>query len=303
MFQKLIVLLTAVTLVVLGVSFMTAQDKTSKGPDREADKQAIDSLIKANVQAFNSRDAAAIAANWTAEGEYVRNNGESVHGRADIQKGYAAFFKTLKGKPTLEVQTDDLRFTSADSAVSQVTLRLKNEQGELVGSSWRDTTLVREGGQWKVAVVHEWDRDNGQDDSVKDLEWLIGTWNMAANDRAVTTTYEWDDNKVFIRGKYSVKEGAKVIESGTQMLGKDNADGGIRSWVFQSDGGFGGGLWARDGKKWTVDFYGVTPDGKRLTATVIYVRVDANTFTWQSVNQTVDDQPIADSQPIKVTKQ
>jgi uncharacterized protein (TIGR02246 family) len=303
MFQKVIVLLTAVTLVVLGVSFMTAQDKTTKGPDREADKQAIDSLIKANVEAFNNRDAAAIAANWTAEGEYVRNNGESVRGRADIQKGYAEFFKTLKGKPTLEVQTDDLRFPSADSAVSKVTLRLKNEQGELVGSSWRDTTLVREGGKWKVAVVHEWDRDNGQDDSVKDLEWLIGTWNMAANDRAVTTTYEWDDNKVFIRGKYSVKEGAKVIESGTQMFGKDNADGAIRSWVFQSDGGFGGGLWTRDGKKWTVDFYGVTPDGKKLTATVIYVRVDANTFTWQSVNQEVDDQPIADAQPIKVTKQ
>jgi len=303
MFQKVMVLLTAVTLVVLGVTFMTAQDKTSKGPDREADKQAIDSLIKANVQAFNNRDAAAIAADWTAEGEYVRNNGETVRGRADIQKGYAEFFKTLKGKPTLEVQTDDLRFTSADSAVSQVTLRLKNDQGELVGSSWRDTTLVREGGKWLVATVREWDRDNSQDDSVKDLEWLIGTWNMAANDRAVTTTYEWDDNKVFIRGKYSIKEGAKVIESGTQMFGKDNADGAIRSWVFQSDGGFGGGIWSRDGKKWTVDFYGVTPDGKRLTATVIYVRVDANTFTWQSVNQEVDDQPIADAQPIKVTKQ
>jgi len=304
MYRKgIVVLVTASALVILGVSFMTAQDKTTKGPDREADKQAIDNLIKANVQAFNNRDAAAIAAIWTAEGEYVRNNGDTVRGRDDIQKGYAEFFKTLKGKSTLEVQSDSLRFTSADSAVSQVTLRLKNDQGELVGSSWRDTTLVREGGQWKVAVVQEWDRDTVQDDSMKDLEWLIGTWNMAANDRSVTTTYEWDENKVFIRGKYTVKEGAKVIESGTQMLGRDNADGGIRSWVFQSDGGFGDGLWARDGKKWTVDFYGVTPDGKRLTATVIYVHVDANTFTWQSVNQAVDDQPIADSQPIKVTKQ
>jgi uncharacterized protein (TIGR02246 family) len=303
MFQKCVVLVTAVTLVVLGVGFMTAQDKGGKGPDREADKLAIDGVIKANVQAFNNRDAAAIAAIWTAEGEYIRNNGESVRGRADIQKGYADFFKTLKGKSTLEVQTDSLRFPSADSAVSQVTLRLKNDQGELVGSSWRDTTLVREGGQWKVAVVQEWDRDNAFDDSVKDLAWLLGTWTMTANGRTVTTTYEWDDNKVFIRGKFTVQEGAKVMESGTQVLGKDNADGGIRSWVFQSDGGFGGGLWARDGKKWTVDFYGVTPDGKRLTATVIYVRVDANTFTWQSVNQTVDDQPIADSQPIKVTKQ
>jgi uncharacterized protein (TIGR02246 family) len=303
MLQKGIVLVTVIALVFVGFGFMPAQDKQAKGPDREADKQAIDRLIKATVQAFNNRDAAAVAANWTSEGEYVRNNGEVVRGRADIQKGYADFFKTLKGKPTLEAQPDSLRFTSADSAVSQVTLRLKNDQGELVGSSWRNATLVREGGQWKVAVVQEWDRDNSFDDSLKDLDWLIGTWRMAGNDREVTTTYEWDENKVFIRGKYAVKEGAKVIESGTQLFGKDNADGGIRSWVFQSDGGFGGGLWTRDGKNWAVDFYGVAPDGKRLTATVMYVRVDANTFTWQSVSQAVDDQPIADTKPIRVTKQ
>ncbi len=180
-----------------------------QGPEREADKLAIDNLIKANVQAFNNRDAAAVAANWTTEGEYIRNNGEAVRGRADIQKGYGEFFKTLKGKPTLEVQMDSLRFTSADSALSQVTLRLKNEQGELISSIWRNTMLVREGGQWKVAVVQEWDRDTALDDSVKDLEWLIGTWDMTSNNRTVTNTYEWDDNKVFIRGKYTIKEGAK----------------------------------------------------------------------------------------------
>jgi uncharacterized protein (TIGR02246 family) len=303
MFQKCIVTVTALTLMVLGVSFLVAQPKGTKGPDREPDKLAIDKLIKANIQAFNDRDAAAIAANWTDEGEYIRNDGDPVRGRADIQKGYAEFFKTLKGKPTVEVQTDNLRFTSADTAVSEVTLRLKNEQGQVIASSWRNTLLVRENGQWKVALVQEWDRDNSLDDTLKDLEWLIGTWRMDTKDRDVTTTYEWDENKTFIRGKYTVKKDAKVIESGMQVFGRDNADGGIRSWVFQSDGGFGDGLWTRDGKNWTVDFGGVTADGKKLSATVNYVRVNPDTFTWQSVQQTVDGQPIADNQPIKVTKQ
>jgi uncharacterized protein (TIGR02246 family) len=303
MFRKYIVLVTALPLFFLGVSFMTAQDKGSKGPDREADKLAIDNLIKANIQAFNNRDAAAIAANWTAEGEYIRNDGEPIRGRAEIQKGYAEFFKTLKGKPTVAVETDGLRFTSADTAVSEVTLRLKNEEGELIASSWRNTLVVREDGQWKMALIQEWDRDNSLDDSLKELEWLIGTWHMATKDREVITTYEWDESKAFIRGKYTVKQGTKVIESGTHMFGKDNAEGGIRSWVFQSDGGFGDGLWTREGKKWTVAFSGVRSDGKKLTASVIYIRVDADTFTWQSVQQTVDDQPIADTQPIRVTRQ
>lgn len=302
MFRKCIATVTALALVSLGVGLMSAQTKSAK-PDREADKAAIDKLVKATIQAFNDRDAAALAANWTEEGEYTRNDGEAVHGRAEIQKGYAEFFKTLKGKTTVEVQTDNLRFTSADTAVSEVTLRLKNEQGEVIASSWRNTLVVREDSQWKVALVQEWDRDTALDDSLKDLEWLIGTWKMDTKDRDVTTTYEWDENKTFIRGKYSVKQDGKAVESGMQIFGNDKADGGIRSWVFQSDGGFGDGIWTRDGKNWSVDFGGTTSDGKRLSATVIYSRVDADTFTWQSTQQTVDGQPIPDAKPIKVTKQ
>jgi uncharacterized protein (TIGR02246 family) len=303
MYRRSILLVTGLVVAVLGVGFMAAQDKKDKGPDREADKQAIDKLIKENIQAFNKRDAAAIAANYTPEGEYIRNDGEPIRGRDEIQKGYAEFFKTLKGKPKLEVQVDGLRFPSADTAVSEVTLRLKNEEGEEVASSWRNTLLVREGGQWKVAIVQEWDRDDGLDVSLNEIEWLIGTWQVATKDREVTTTYEWDENKVFIRGKYTVKEGAKVVESGMQIIGKDNAEGAIHSWVFQSDGGFGDGLWTREGKKWSVDVYGVTPDGRELTGTAIYIHIDANTYTWQSVDQAVDGVSIPDTQPIKVTKQ
>ena len=306
MSQKRILFVTGLALVVLGAGFMTGQDKEDKqdkGPDREADKAAIDKLARDGVQAFNNRDAAVVAASYTAEGEYIRNDGEPVRGRAEIEKGYAEFFKTLKGKPKLEINTDALRFTSADTAVLEVTLRLKNEEGELIASSWRNALLAREGGQWKIAITQEWDRDEGLDVSLNELEWLIGTWHVATTDREVTTVYEWDENKAFIRGKYTVKEKDKVIESGTQMIGKDNAEGAIHSWVFSSDGGFGDGLWFREGKKWTVDVYGVTPGGLEMTATAIYIHVDANTYTWQSIDQTVDGEPIPDTQPIKVTKQ
>ena len=47
-------------------------------------------------------------------------------------------------------------------AVTEATLRLKNDDGEIVASGRQDTVLVREGGQWKVAVVREWDRDIGR---------------------------------------------------------------------------------------------------------------------------------------------
>jgi len=287
----------------LGLGVMSAQTQPAKGPDRTADKQAIEKLTQDAVKAFNARDAAALAANWTDEGEYIRNDGEPVRGRAEVEKAYAAFFKTLKGNPKVEVQTDGLRFTSADTAVAEVTLRLKNDEGEVVASSWRNTLVVREGGRWKVAVVQEWDRDEALDVGLGELDWLVGTWRAADKDREVTTAYEWNETKTFIRGRYTVREKGKDVESGTQMIGKDNAEGAIRSWVFQSDGGFGDGYWTREGKKWTVDFRGVTADGRELTATAIYVRVDANTYTWQSVDQAMNGEPIPDTQPVRITRQ
>jgi uncharacterized protein (TIGR02246 family) len=303
MVRKCTLLLLGLALVVLGVGFMTAQEKTGTGPKREADKLAIDKLVKESIQAFNNRDAAAIAAQWTADGEYIRNDGEPIRGRAAIQKGYAEYFKTLKAKPNVELQVDGLRFPSADTAYSEVTLRVKNDEGDVVASSWRNTLLAREGGKWKVAMVREWDRDTGLDVSLAELAWLVGTWQAASKDREVTISYEWDEHKTFLRGKFTVKEGPKVIESGTQMIGKDNAEGAIRSWVFQADGGFGGGVWTREGKKWSVDVYGVRADGSELTATSIYLHIDPNTFTWQAVGQALDGVPIADTQPIKVTRQ
>jgi uncharacterized protein (TIGR02246 family) len=298
-----ILLFTVMALVVLGGCFTAAQDKTAKDPEREPDRLAIGRLTKEMIQAFDNRDAAAIAAHWTQDGEFIHNDGEPIRGRAEIQKGYAEFFKTLKGKPKLEIQSEVLRFPSADMAVGETTLRLKNAEGEIVATARQDIVLVREGSQWKVAIVRESNRDAGLDASLKELEWLIGTWQAVTKDREVTITYEWDENKTFIRGKFTVKEGAKVIESGTEMIGKDSARGVIRSWVFQSDGGFGGGAWTREGKKWSVDVHGVRADGRELTGTIIYVQVDPNTVTWQAVNQGLDGAPVADTRPIKVTKQ
>jgi uncharacterized protein (TIGR02246 family) len=144
---KTIVPFAVLALVTLGGGLTTGQDNTAKEPKREADKAAIDKLTKEMVQAFEKRDAEAMAASWTEDGEFILNDGEPIRGRAEIQKGYVKFFKTLKGKPKLEVQSDALRFPSADMAVARFTLRLKNEEGETVASGWQETVLVREGGR------------------------------------------------------------------------------------------------------------------------------------------------------------
>ena len=81
-------------LLVLSGGYATAREKTAE----DADRLAIDKFNKSMVEAFENRDAAAIAANWTEQGEFVHNDGDALRGRAAIQQGYAEYFKTLTVK-------------------------------------------------------------------------------------------------------------------------------------------------------------------------------------------------------------
>jgi hypothetical protein len=68
----------------------------------------------------------------------------------------------------------------------------------------------------------------------------------------------------------------------------------MRSWVFDSHGGFGEGNWQRDGNRWVVACAGVLPDGGTGQATNIWEFVDPKTFVWRAVDREVDGQPVGD---------
>ena len=70
--------------------------------------------------------------------------------------------------------------------------------------------------------------------------------------------------------------------TGTQRIGWDPVTRNIRSWVFDSEGGFGEGVWTREGNKWIVKKTGVTGDGKIASATNIISQVSKHRMTWES---------------------
>lgn len=300
--RRAMCLLAGLATLFLGAGLMTAEDKPKIDPKREPDAKAIRKLGQEYIAAYEKGDAKACASLWTNEGEFIADDGQVTEGKAAIEKGYAELF-AKKEHRKLEMDVNSIKFPSTDTAILEATLRRKNAEGETIGSSWSHALLVREGGQWKVAMVREWDRDISHDTKLTDLSWLIGSWTASGKDKEVAITYEWNEKKTFIHGQFTVKEAGKAVETGTQVIGKDNSVGLIRSWVFQSEGGFGGGNWYRDGNKWTVDTAGVLPDGREATATTLYVKLNANEFTWQSVNRTLAGESMPDTPPIKVVRQ
>ena len=93
-----------------------------------------------------------------------------------------------------------------------------------------------------------------------------------------------------------------IQAQGTQVIGWDAAAKKIRSWVFDSTGGFGEGEWSRDGNRWTVKLKTILNNGHRASSINIYTYVDPNTFTWQSVGREVNGEPLPNIDEVTVVR-
>jgi uncharacterized protein (TIGR02246 family) len=264
-------------------------------PKRAADEEAIRKQSAALVQAFEKGDAKALASLWTEEGEYIDDDGTSYRGRAAIEVGYAKFFADHP-KRKLALTIDSIRFVAGDSAIEEGFAKSQVGKGE--SSSKYSVLHVRENGKWCLAVVREWPSEGT---SLRDIDWLIGTWANESEGTEVKTTYAWDEGKKFIRGRFTIK-GKDGTQTGTQRIGMDPRSGEIRSWIFEAGGGFGEAVWTRDGKRWLQEAAGVRGDGTEMSATNILTPLNNDAFTIQATNRVVDGEEVANAPPIKITR-
>jgi uncharacterized protein (TIGR02246 family) len=278
---------------------VTAKDKdapvaTEQRPD---DRAAIQKALTSFTKAFQKGDGKAVAAHWTTEGEYISDDGVTFTGRPALEKAYQEYFSKNPDN-ALEVEVDSIRFPSRDNAVVEGHFKLHQGKKKELTVSRCSFLYSREDGNWLIAIAREWPGDGL---SLRDLEWLIGSWEAKRDDATVTTNYEWTANKTFIRCQFSIKQEDKTF-TGMQMVGKDPATGLLRLWTFEDSGGIGDSEINREGKKWIFTASGVTPDGRTLTCKNIMTPIDNDSFLWQSVERTLDEESLPDLPPIKVTR-
>jgi hypothetical protein len=122
---------------------------------------------------------------------------------------------------------------------------------------------------------------------LEELDWMVGEWIDQAEDSTITTTCSWTKNRKFLKRSFNVKIDNEVTLEGTQFVGWDPIETQIRSWTFDSEGGFGEGHWIQDGKRWLVKASFVLADGAHASALNVYTYVDADTIRWQSTNREI----------------
>jgi len=260
--------------------------------------------VESYVAAFNRGDAKALAALWLPAAVYTNPlSGEEVVGREAIEKQFAAIASEAKGAK-LEAKTDSIQFVSPSVAIERGTAKVIRPDQDPEDSEYT-AVYVKRDGQWLLDRVTEEDVSvvPSHHEQLKELEWMIGRWADQDDEATVVTECNWTRNNNFIARSFTVQIRDRIDMAGMQIIGWDPATKQIRSWVFDSDGGFGQGIWKKKGNRWYVQQSGVLPDGRKSSSVNIITYVDDKTCTLQSVNRTENGELLPNIDEVKLTKE
>jgi uncharacterized protein (TIGR02246 family) len=300
--QRLIGILSATLCAAASAITTFAQEKPAEGP---AARQEVLTLLTRLETSFNSGDAKKLAACWTENGEFVGPGGARAIGREAIEKLFTDNMAARKDSAKLQIHVTNLRLVNDSLALVEATAEIKPAV-TTGGAPLSDFVLVKQNDRWLIENAHEiMTHLPPQANHLKELDWLLGEWSSETSKAGITlhSTCDWTSNQAFMIRRFTVEGKEIFLHGGTEVVGWDPRTNRIRSWVFDSDGGFGENVWVHDGKRWLVKFSGTLADGSQVSATHVVTKVDAGTFSLQSKDRIVNGAAQPDIPEVEMKRQ
>jgi uncharacterized protein (TIGR02246 family) len=274
---------------------------TKSGPDRSADEAAINTNIQQFQDAYNAGDAAALAALFTPTGQIITIDGETLEGREAIEETFRNVF-TESPQVQMEIFVDSIRFLGDDLALETGSTREVAAPGEAPEYGRYTVLHVKRDGKWLMAAARDSEGvPPTSHERLMPLAWLVGEWIDDGGSSAVHTSCRWSDDENYLLQDITLKIAGKDAMHVSQRLGWDPLTRCIRSWVFDSEGGFGEGVWTRVGDSWVIKSTGVRNDGTAVLATSVIVPTGQDGYVWRVHDRLVGDE-ILPSVEVKVVR-
>lgn len=265
-----------------------ARGKTAA--DRSKDEAAIRANVAAFIRAYNVGDARSVAALFTPDGFIIDKEGNTSTGRAEIEKTFAAIFAAAPQK-RLEVFVDSIRFMGPDLALEVGSTKETSAPGETPDHDRYTVLHVKRRGKWQMAMARD---AEGQlptsHERLVPLAWLIGDWVDDGGNVVVSSTCRWSKDKNFLLQEFRLQVKGRAALHVSQRIGWDPLHKRIKSWVFDSEGGFGESVWSRNGEAWIIRATGVRPDGTTASATNTLMPAGIDGYVWRSTDRVVGDE-------------
>jgi len=280
---------------------VAAQDD---GGQSGADEAAIREAGLAFVEAYNSHDAKAVAGFYAPEAVYTdRATGDEVVGRDAIGKQFEKVFEENKDVK-LDIAVDSIQFLSPNVALEHGVASFVAPEVEPEAIAYF-AVYVRQDGKWLLDRVTDeapTEEPPSHYEQLKPLEWMIGSWADESEQGRITTQCSWTRNRNFITRSFKVEIDEYLTLAGIQIIGWDAAEKRIRSWTFDSDGGFSEADWINKGDRWHVSHKAVTADGERAAMVNVITKIDEDTMVLESIQRSVGGEILPSFDPVTVMR-
>lgn len=244
------------------------------------------------VTAYNNKDAAAIAALFTENGEMADVTGKEItSGREEIKARYELVFSG--NPPQAAVEVDSVRLVAPNLAIEDGTFHLtpKGDENAPPRSTTYTAVLMKNAeGTWQIASTRDLKDATDAAGQLSDLaEVLKGEWTTHTSEGVQTDfAFGWDASGKFLSGEMLTTTADSEPQAGTIRIGWNAARKSIVSWMFDAAGGSTHGVWTPTEDGWLIRSEGTTADGETLNAIQQLTSEGKDTLIWAATNRVID---------------
>jgi len=252
------------------------------------------SVEEALTAAFNAGNVDAVVEMFLTDGELIDESGLLYRGQSELRELFSQYFAKFPGAK-LSLRIDSIRKMGDHVAIEEGTRFLTAGESAFAQVGYI-ATLAKQDGKWKLASIREFDDQPAptSGERLQSLAWLVGDWVSESSDLAVRISYRWDEDKNFLIGKFHATREGQVVLKTEQKVGWDPLSGKFRSWLFDSDGGFGGGLWTPTEDGWIIKSESTDAGGTVGFATVVYRQLDQDRYQMIGTDRLIGNETAED---------
>jgi uncharacterized protein (TIGR02246 family) len=278
-------------LALLAASGLRAQEEPS--PEIAGLQQAAADF----VLAYNAKDAAAVAALFTENGEISDLRAEdTTTGRVDIQLRYAEIF-AAGDTPSVAIEVDSVRLVGKDLAIEDGTVHLTPPGDNAPAKSTAYTAVLQKSadGAWKIASTRTLaDTTDAAGQLTELAAALKGDWTSQKEGMRLDLAFGWDGSGKFVAGEMLATAADAEPQTTSLRIGWDAARKTITWWSFDDGGGFAKGDWTATEDGWLVRTEGTTADGETTSANQTLTPEGKDTLIWTAKDRLVNGEKLPD---------
>lgn len=264
---------------------------------READEAAIRAGVEKFVEAYNRRDAKAVAELFLPRAQVLDADDNAIEGRENIEALFAEVFAE-NPETGIEIAIESIRFIGPNLAVETGTSVTVPPAGVTPETGRYSCVHIRQDGKWSMGMVRDIPAEPTHRDHLEELAWLAGDWVDESRDGRVRTVCRWTEDGSFLLQEVTVTPVNGEATTLSQRIGWDPLGKRFKSWVFDSEGGYGEGNWTPTETGWLIKFTGVNSDGSIASATNHIEPIGLDRYIFESVDRVLGNQTMA---PVQVT--